>query len=58
MSDDWGPVPGREKAYPVVPPAEHPFETAAVWECWEAAAAERQFVAAAVEALPVQADEV
>lgn len=56
VSDGWdlGRVP--KKAYPVVPTAEPRFETAAVWECWEAAAADWP-VAEAGEALPVQADE-
>jgi hypothetical protein len=59
VSDDWGPAPVREKtSHPVVPPAELRFATAAVWECWVAAAAERQGAAAAGEALPVQADAV
>ena len=56
VSDDSDPVRAPGKVFPV-PPEEHRFETAAVWEYSEAAA-DRLVVAAAVEALPVPLVEV
>ncbi len=57
VSDDSDPVRAPGKVFPV-PPEEHRFETAAVWEYSEVAAADRLVVAVAVEALPVLLVEV